>query len=190
MRNFLKIAEGVNIRPALLSLYRQPDLWNTVGLRTQTPGSPHAAAEDIILRLEPLDGSMPERTCIWYDAAARLPEIRELVMGLCAQVGCEQLGRVMVTRLEPGHCIIPHSDVGNHPLQYCRFRFWGRYHLVLQSDSAALFRCEDEVVHMAPGEVWYFRNDLEHEVFWQGQGEQDRLHVIADIHTANEPVRP
>lgn len=189
MRTFLKIAEGIDPQPALLSLYRQPALWNQVGLRTQTPGSPHAAAEDIILRMEPLDGSLPERQCIWYDAAAKLPEIRRLVMGLCAQVGCEQLGRVMVTRLTFPHCIQPHSDVGDHPLQYCRFRFWGRYHLVLQTDSAALFRCEDEVVHMAAGELWYFRNDLEHEVFWQGPAETERIHIIADIHTANEPDR-
>jgi hypothetical protein len=189
VRYFLKLAEQINVQPALLSIYRQPALWNALTLRTATPGSPHAAADDILLRMEPLDGSLPERQCVWYQAARQLPEVRALVMALCAQVGCEQLGRVMVTRLAPGAVIPRHRDVGPHPLQYCRFRFWGRYHLVLQTDPAAVFTCEDEVVHMAQGELWYFRNDLEHSVEWFGEGQQDRLHVIADIHTANEPDR-
>lgn len=189
MRYFLKLAEQVNVQPALLSLARQPELWNQLTLRTMTPGSPHAAADDILLRLEALDGSLPERQCMWYEAAQKLPEVRQLVMGLCAQVGCEQLGRVIISRLAPGATIPRHRDVGDHPLQYCRFRFWGRYHLCLQSDPAAVFTCADEVVHMQAGEVWYFRNDLEHSVEWWGQGATERIHVIVDIHTANEPDR-
>lgn len=190
MRYFLKLAEGVNVQPALLSLYRQPALWNQLPVRTATPGSPHAAAEDIILRLEALDGSLPERCCEWYTAAAQLPEVRQLVMGLCAQVGCEQLGRVLVTRLKMGAIIPRHQDVGDHPLQYCRFRYWGRYHIVLATDPAAVFTCEEELVHMAAGEVWYFRNDLMHSVEWYGEGHNERVHIVCDIHTANEPVRP
>lgn len=189
MRYFLKLAEGINVQPALLSLYRQPELWNALTLRTATPGSPHSQADDIILRLEALDGSMPERQCMWYDAAKQLPEIRQLVMALAAQVQCEQLGRVLVTRLQPGAVIPRHSDVGPHPLQYCRFRFWGRYHIVLQTDPAAVFTCEDEVIHMAAGEAYYFRNDLQHSVEWFGEGTTERLHVIVDCHTANEPDR-
>ena len=96
---------------------------------------------------------------------------------------------MIISRLAPGATIPRHRDVGTHPLQYCRFRFWGRYHLVLQTDPAAVFTCEDEVVHMAAGEVWYFRNDLEHSVEWFGEGQTERLHVICDIHTANEPDR-
>jgi hypothetical protein len=185
----LQLASGIHVQPALLSVYRQPELWNALTFRTATPGSPHAAAEDIILRLEALDGSLPERQCVWYEAAWKLPEVRQLVMALCAQVGCEQLGRVIISRLKPGAIIPRHSDVGTHPLQYCRFRFWGRYHLVLQTDPAAVFTCEDEVVHMAAGEVWYFRNDREHSVEWFGDGQTERIHVICDIHTANEPDR-
>ena len=88
MKYFLKIAEGIPVQPALLSLYRQPELWNALTLRTATPGSPHAAADDISLRLEALDGSLPARQCLWYEAAKQLPEIRQLVMALAAQVGC------------------------------------------------------------------------------------------------------
>jgi hypothetical protein len=189
VRYFYKLADNIPVQPALLSLYRQPGLWNGLTLRTATPGSPHAAAEDIILRMEPLDGSLPERQCVWYEAATRLPEVRQLVMALAAQVGCEQLGRVMVTRLSPGAIIPRHSDVGPHPLQYCRFRFWGRYHIVLQTDPAAVFTCAEEVVHMAAGEAWWFNNALEHSVEWFGEGQTERLHVICDIHTANEPDR-
>lgn len=189
VRHFLKIAEGINVQPALLSLYRQPELWNALTLRTATPGSPHSQADDIILRMEALDGSLPERQCMWYEAAKKLPEIRQLVLVLAAQVQCEQLGRVLISRLKPGAIIPRHSDVGTHPLQYCRFRFWSRYHMILQTDQAAVFTCEDEVVHMATGEAWWFANHLEHSVEWFGEGLQDRIHVIVDCHTANEPDR-
>ena len=187
MHNFLRLAEGIPVQPLLLQIYRQPALWDAQRFRSDFAGSPHAAAETILLRCQPLDVVLADpRESIWYEAVKCLPEARRLIMALMAQVEGERLGRAMLTRLKPGSNILPHSDVGQHPLQYERVRYWGRYHLPLQTDPAALFRCEDEIVHMAAGEVWYFRNDLEHEVFWQGGGEQERIHLIVDVHTLNE----
>lgn len=189
MRNFLKLAEGIPVQPLLLAVMRSPDLWDAHRFRSDFDGSPHAAAETILLRCQPLDGSIADpRESIWYDASSRLPEARQLIMALMAQVQGERLGRAMLTRLPPGRSILPHSDVGEHPLQYERIRYWGRYHVPLQTDPAALFRCEDEVVHMAAGEAWWFNNALEHEVFWQGEGQAERIHLIIDVHSANEPV--
>jgi hypothetical protein len=45
---------------------------------------------------------------------------------------------------------------------------------------------------MQPGEAWHFKNYVEHEVFWtEGYGPETpaRIHLIVDIHTANEPDR-
>lgn len=190
MQNFLKIADGINVQPLLLALYRQPGIFTSHSFRQTVPGSPHAAAEDILLRCQPMDGSCADsRESVWYEASHGLPEARRLVMALMGMVEGERLGRVMITRLTYPHTIRPHSDVGDHPLQYERVRYWGRYHIALQTDPAALFWCADEVVHMAAGECWYFRNDLEHEVFWADPGErvpQQRIHLIVDIHSANE----
>jgi hypothetical protein len=189
MRNFLRLATGIDVSQLVLSLYRYPELWNQHDFRSATPGSPHYAVEDILLRCQCLDGSIHDpRESINYPAFTALPEAYRLVMAAMACVQGERLGRCMITRLKPGDSIAPHSDVGNHPLHYEQIRYWGRYHLVLQDDPCALFRCGDEIVHMATGELWYFRNDIDHEVFWHGAGQVDRIHLIIDIHTANEPV--
>lgn len=189
MNNFIHIASGIDVFPLLLALHQQPDLWDQVPVRTQTPGSPHAHAHDILLHFQPLDGSVSDpRECIWYEAAARLPQIRPLVYGVMARIEGERLGRVMLARLEPGHNIPAHSDVGEHPLQYEKIPYWRRIHIVLETDPAVLFRCGSEVVHMQQGEVWAFRNALEHEVWWQGEGASTRTHVIMDVHTCYDPV--
>ena len=41
---------------------------------------------------------------------------------------------------------------------------------------------------MDVGECWVFRGDLEHEIFWHGEGQGERIHLVFDIHTRHEPV--
>jgi hypothetical protein len=189
VRNFLHLASGIDTFPLKMALYQQPSLWDQVPVRTQTPGSPHAHASDVLLRFQPLDGSLPDhRECIWYEAAQHLPQVRPLVYGVMARMEGERLGRVMLARLEPGHNIPAHSDVGIHPLQYEKIPYWRRVHIVLETDPAVLFRCGDEVIHMGQGEVWAFRGELEHEVWWQGEGVSPRTHLILDVHTCYDPV--
>ena len=181
MRHFLKLCEGINVQPLLLRLYQHPELWNTFPLRTQTEGSPHVEVDDILLRLQPLDGSCDDkRECVDYLALSDLPEARGLIYALMAQVQGSRLGRCMITRLAPGHRIYPHTDVGAHPLHYDTVRYYCRYHIVLQCDGGSYFRAGEEVVQMRPGECWWFDNAQEHEVW--NDGESDRLHLIVDIH--------
>ena len=180
MRHFLKLAENVNIRPLLTMVYQQPSLWNQVPLRTQTQGSPHLEVDDILLRLQPLDGSCADkRECVDYAALDALPPARDLIHALMAAVRGTRLGRCMLTRVPPGHRIYPHTDVGTHPLHYDTERYYNRYHIVLQCDGGSYFRAEDEVVRMQPGETWWFNNAVEHEVWNDGQ--TDRIHLIVDI---------
>lgn len=49
MRNFLKIADGVDALPVLHALALNEDLWNAHSLRTLYPVSPHHEADDILL---------------------------------------------------------------------------------------------------------------------------------------------
>lgn len=181
MRHFLKLAEHIDVTPLLAQVYRQPELWNAVPLRTQTPGSPHREADDILLRCQPLDGSGPDkRECVDFPAFAQLPQARGLVYALMAQTQGSRLGRVMLTRLAPGKQIYPHTDIGDHPLHYDHEPYWARYHLVLQADAGAIFRVADEVVRLAPGEAWWVNTALEHDVVNEGQ--VDRMHLITDVH--------
>lgn len=182
MRNFLRIASGINVTPLLLALARRPELWNQHTLRTTHPQSPHTQVDDIWLRFNalPPEGEeakvVDEHESLDYPAYATLPEARQLVMGIFASVAGERLGRVLITRLPPGGHIAPHVDGGSHASYY------ERHHLVLQSNPDSLFRAGDEAVSMAAGELWWFDNSKEHEVF--NHGKDDRIHLIIDARCA------
>lgn len=178
MRNFQRIATGVNVTPLMLAIARRPELWNQHTLRTTHPGTPHTQVDDIWLRFNAMPASgneasvVDEHESIDYPAYAVLPEARQLVMTLFAAVAGERLGRVLITRLAPGRAIAPHVDGGSHAAYYDRF------HLVLQSNEKCLFRAGDEAVQMQAGEVWWFDNSQEHQVI--NQGSSDRIHLIMD----------
>lgn len=178
MRNFLRIATGVNVIPLLHALARRPDLWNQQTLRTTHPQSPHTQVDDIWLRFNvlPSPGNeaqvMDEHESIDYPSYALLPEARALVMAVFAAVAGERLGRVLITRLPPGGHISPHVDGGSHA------EYYERHHVVLQSNPDSLFRAGEEAVSMQAGEVWWFDNSQDHEVF--NHGADDRIHLIID----------
>jgi hypothetical protein len=179
MRNFLKIAEGLDVTPLMGAIHMQPELWNQNTLRTAHPGTAHAQADDIWLRFNEIaDGGLSvidDLLCRNYPAMDRLPQARQLIFGLMARVEGEQLGRVLITRLAPGACITPHEDQGAPATYYERF------HILLQSKPGAIFRAGDEQVQMRSGECWWFDNTEEHEVI--NHSDDDRITLIIDIRT-------
>jgi hypothetical protein len=189
MRNFLKIAWDVNVRPAMLALAVNGDLWNQNTLRTMTPGSPHRQVEDIWLRMNDLEKCrqadkdpvfVDHRECINYPGMSRLPQVRALVMALASQVEAERIGRCIISRMKPGTSIGPHKDIGDDlTLYYDNEPYYSRFHIVLQGLPGSVFRCVDETVSMQTGDVWWFRNDLEHEVV--NNSSEDRIHIVCDM---------
>lgn len=179
MKNFLMIADHIDVLPLLHAVQRQPDLWNQNRLRTTHPGTPHTEISDIWLRFNelPRDEEMAkildEHESVNYPAMFALPESRALIYGLMSRLQGERLGRCLVTKLPPGGRIASHVDGGSHAAYY------DRYHVVLQSLPGSLFRCGDETIHMKPGEVWWFDNAVEHEVI--NNSADDRIHLIVDI---------
>jgi hypothetical protein len=182
MKNFICIAENVNVLPLMLAVMRNAELWNQNTLRTAHPGTPHSQVSDIWLRfndLEPLRNTgdaatvMDEHESIDYPAYKFLPEARAIVMSVMARVGGERLGRCLITKLPPGAKIDPHVDGGSHAAYYERF------HIVLQANAGNAFRAGDETVGMRTGEVWWFDNSKEHEVI--NNSADDRIHMIVDI---------
>lgn len=179
MKNFLRIAENVDVTPLNMALALHQDLWNTNPLRTTYPNTPHAEADDIWLRFNPIASDttnlqlMDAIECINYAPFIILPQARPLVFGLMARVEGERLGRCLITKLKPGARIKPHCDEGS-PASY-----YERFHIVLQSAPGCMFRAGDEQVHMKTGEVWWFDNTQEHEVV--NNSAADRTHLIVDI---------
>lgn len=175
MRNFQRIASGLDVLPLMHQLARQPDLWNAERTRTSFDGSPHSEADDILIRFGGLNTPEVGDTlvCDWLPQAGRLP-VRPLVFALMARLEGEQLGRVVITRLAPGGVIAPHADVlGEYS------RFYSRYHICLNGESGSLFHCGDDCVTMRTGEVWFFRADLIHSV--ENFSSEDRIHMLVDL---------
>jgi hypothetical protein len=189
MRNFFLISSGVDVTRAQIELRANEDLWNKNTLRQMAPGSPHREVEDVWLRMNDMTKCrqadsdpvfVDHREAINYPAMSKLPYVRQLVMSLMASVQGERLGRVMISRLSPGAQIKPHSDIGPDLTKwYDNEPYFSRFHVVLQGLPGSIFYCGEEEVNMRTGEIWLFRNDLEHSVV--NNSSDDRIHVIADI---------
>lgn len=200
MQNFLKLGQGIDVTPLLLELALQPDLWNAYTVRTFHEQSAHRVIDDIVLRynrFEPGDDFV-DAVCSRievenYPPFARLVNARGLVSGIMGRVNGEHLGRVFISRMAPGISIPPHTDriapaEEAFPDRIVPAVYYDRYHLCLQSSPGVGFRCGNEQVYMAPGELWWFNNQIEHEV--QNNSAADRIHLVIDIHTFKQDYTP
>lgn len=181
MRNFHRIATGLDTLPLLHSITRQKYLWNKNLLRTTHENTPHAQVDDIWLRFNDLELAktrsdiLDQHESICYPAWAVLPQAHEIIFNLMRYVQGIRLGRVLITRLAPGKKVLPHEDSGDHA------EYYQRYHVILQNYPGSLFRAGNEEVQMIAGEVWWFDNQQTHEVI--NNSCDDRLTMIVDIKT-------
>lgn len=200
MQNFFKVAQGFNPWPLLHAVQTQQELWNKYPVRTAHEMSAHREVDDIVLRYSPFNSGddfvekvCAEIHCVDYPPWHKLPAAQQLVYLTMGQVLGIHLGRVMITRLKPGFAIPPHSDritvaEEQFPYKIPPAIYYERYHIVLQSQPGVQFICGDENVYMAPGEVWWFNNQLEHSVI--NNSAEDRIHLICDIRVRHDDYVP
>lgn len=175
MRNFYRMAQGLDVTGLVVALHAKPHLWNRNTLRRDT--AELSECDDIWLRF-PTEAACIEQglgtfECVNYPAWAELPQVRPIIFGLMRQVEGERLGPVMITRLAPGKRIYPHDDGEAHTSYY------RRHQIALHSLPGVMFRAGDEVVNMQTGDIWWFNNAVEHEVV--NNSPDDRLAMIVDI---------
>lgn len=172
MRYFYKLMEGIQVLPIMAALSRHHDLWNKDDLRKTFEQSPHTQVDDILLRFGSRDGDGLE--AVNQPCFAMIPGLQKLLLDVMRLVDGVRLGRVIVTRLEPGKKILPHSDTQGDYASY-----YTRYHLVLQGMPGSLFNCGDETVQMQTGELWWFDASAEHSVI--NNSKDDRVHMLIDV---------
>jgi hypothetical protein len=187
MKNFLKIAEGIDVMPLRLAIKRQPWLWDQNTMRKYGAGTPHAQMSDIWLRYNDwanYAGDHQEfakaHDAVWYPAYYSLPQVRPLVFGLMAQVEGERLGAVLITRIPPGGRIDAHVDGGWHA------EYYDKYYVQLDSAPGAKFWCEDEVFVPKRGDVYWFDNTKLHGV--ENDSDEDRMTLIVCIRSNRQEV--
>lgn len=82
------------------------------------------------------------------------------------------IGRSRLMRLSPGASVAHHTD-----MHY----FWRnhlRIHIPILTEPEVAFYCDNEEVHMAPGESWTFDNWRGHSV--ENRSEKTRIHLVID----------
>lgn len=172
MRYFYQLANNIRVLPLMAAIARQPDLWNQDKCRQEFDDSPHTQVDDILLRFGETDGDSLEATD--RVAMTRLPDVKSEILNIMRVIQGTRLGRVIITRLEPGKKILSHADIKGKYTEY-----YTRYHLVLQGMPGSLFTCGDETVNMLTGELWWFDQHAEHSV--TNNSKDDRVHMLIDV---------
>jgi len=185
MKHMVKIAQGIDPVPLLLEMARQPKLWNRHRMRKDADNSPHAQMDDIWLRFNvnlkkyeetgDFTGIHDEHESAFLPEWYALPSARPIVQGLMARVFGTRLGGILITKIPPGGRILPHTDGASWHARYYNTKVY----VVLQGNPQCINRFGDEVVAMAPGEAWFFNNEVEHEVVNDGQ--EDRISLIVSM---------
>lgn len=185
MRNFLKLADGVDVYPIAHALVRHPELWDQNPFRTTFPNTPHVDVSDILLRFS--DTSKCDTTThvigddhpIWLPPADILfPHCQHLVYGLMAQTKAYQLDRLIISRIRPGGQILPHAD---NEGSYVQADDRARYHIAIQGLPGSLYNCGGDTVQMLTGQVWWFNAHEVHSVV--NNSVDDRIHLLVDVRT-------
>jgi hypothetical protein len=183
MKNFLKIASGIDVLPVAIALQMQPELWNQHNDRKCFDGSGHKGTSDIWVRYndpanlaQGYEKYTSEHDSVWHPAYHKLPQLRPIIFGLMARCEATRLGGVLITRIPPGGHVLPHSDSGWHPEYYDL-----KVYVPILSNQHVINRVEAEHVVMAPGDAWYFNNLKEHEVI--NNGETERITLIVCMST-------
>lgn len=171
MRNFHKLSGGIAVGPLMATLMRHPELWNENRLRTSIPHGPHNEVDDIILRFgaPSIDDIGPSED----KPPMGLLKAKEMALGVMQLVGGSELGRVVITRLEPGKKIYAHCDEGKYSERF------DRYHICLQSLPGNVFRCGEEVISPVTGDLWWFDNTILHEI--TNNSADSRITCIVDV---------
>jgi len=188
--NFIKLkipteSGLLDVRPMLNRLQNtDPKVWREDTYLRDYPQGPFGDTESIILRFPTLpvdrqkeeiltNPSYDQHENIWMPGSENFPEFKSIVFELAYKLEATRIGRVMINKLNNKGCVFPHADTPSHA------KYWSRFHVVVGALPGVDFRCNDEWVQMTTGEIWFFNNELEHEVI--NNSGQPRIHMVVDL---------
>jgi len=149
------------------------------------PQGPFGETDSIILRFPPRSvkqtehelkkhlSSIDQHESVWQPISFKFPEARTVALALANTVGATRIGRIMINRVKAGGRIYRHADTPAHAWYWCRF------HVVVTAEGQVDFWCGNEMKNFQTGDVFFFRNELEHEVI--NYSDKDRIHIVIDL---------
>ena len=169
---------NVDTSRLLASVEDRPELWGEITLRQEYEGTAHADTETIFLRgpvvsPDDLGNIFDIIEATEYGAASVLLDDYEDLLGQLAQiVRVEELGRVMIVRLEPGGRITELTDEGEYAQHYQRF------HIAMTDSPRASLTVAGESRSFGQHELWRFNHQRPHSA--ANDGDEPRIHLIFD----------
>jgi hypothetical protein len=198
MRHFKIIKDGMDVNALALALAvaMEPSRWQADDFLRKYPQGPFGDTDTIMLRFPEIDTGLTDEQIELYKqnmlpgydqhesvfrpAWDQLPQAHDFVFDLARFTRATRIGRVLINRIKPGGRIFRHADTPEH------VRYWKRFHLVLQGQPGAVIYCgeesdgsKDEAMQMLTGRLFYFRNELFHEV--RNESSVDRLSMVIDL---------
>lgn len=174
-----RVVSGLNIKP-LLEQIQSTDLWNYDN-SWQPPKSP-CRTDNIVLRQTHDDNwaNGIKELPIWlWDRPARkiLFEVEPILKALKVATNCDVLGKIAISRMQPGFILAPHKDATKRPVVF------ERYQIPLSIGEGVNFIVNGSPIVMVPGEAWWFDKTIMHSV--ENNSNQIRLAMIVEIRSIN-----
>jgi hypothetical protein len=181
--NFLIHPDHLEVQQVAGELAASP-LWDWLNVRKIFPGSSHRGIHDIVIRFAPLTGPQSFLSVVegleneTYFPAWQLPKTNDLLSTAILVAAPNRdinLGRLLVTRLDPGAVIEEHVDEGRYAAAH------ERWHVVINEGSfgSVEFWCGGEVLLPRRGMLFRFDHQQRHKVL--NYGSLPRTHLIFDI---------
>lgn len=174
MQNFTKILSDIDVVPLLRQLEQNPQLWNIDDSWTRGKvGSSIYETDNIVLRFN--KSSVPGLNDWDKGAFSILDTAQKIIFDVMRAIPGEHLGKVIITRLQPGEVIKPHIDrmpPGMAP-------YFQRYQIPLSVAAGVIFHCGDEQLYMEPGHAYWFDNQIMHSVV--NESNETRISMLTDI---------
>lgn len=168
------VVGNVDTRAAARELAHAPH-WDAFTSRQRFPGSPHDETKCIPLRGASafLESYTPSAKRKATPFSAYLPHTVALVNKVLDGLPVLTVGNVLAVALMPGGTVKPHIDEGAYPTHFERF------HIAVTSPDGNWFKCDDEVFHPLPGDIFFFNHRLTHSV--GNPSNEARIHLIVDV---------
>jgi len=182
---FNKIAFDMNVMPLQVALRRMPRLFGKYNDRC-VGDSPHRESSDLWIRYnkresvdacnQPLTADHPANEphrSVWYPAYYQLPQLRPIIFDLMTLVEGEELGTVLMVKLEAGKTIYTHCDGG------WAAGYYEKYFVPVQIAPGSVFNFPDGSFNAQLGDVYWFDNSIPHN--YENQSNQDTIMLIVAI---------
>lgn len=184
MKTHELIMSSLDVEELKKEVFSVYDEFDKYSFRRTFPNSPHAQMTDLWVRYNDvtpyieagsLDGFDNEHDSVWYPIADKLPSLKKVIFNLMREVEGERIGGILITKLNPGGKILPHTDKGWHA------QYYDKFFVPIQIKEGAVFGFTDGDIHAKEGDAWWFDNSKPHWV--NNDTDIDRIAMIVCIRT-------